>query len=189
MTVKSSTWSLKLSDLSSNDFGNFSCQASNSLGTARGYSGVTGELSLNLTEKIIELFCQCIFWKFTSKSVIISGKPSQLVFTSPSLNHNLAHYNLTWRTESVSTILAYKLIFKLAKVTLFFIGIGWHKFSIIWRMVEYCSSGSLIDILVPFYTFPFIKSEHYGPMYISCYKCVQIQSGNIPCIKLWLHHF
>jgi len=85
MTVKSTTWSLKLADLSVNDFGNYICQASNSLGTARGFSEVT-------------------------------GKPSKLVFTSPSLNHNLAHYNLTWRSESISPILAYKLRFRLAKV-------------------------------------------------------------------------
>eukprot|EP00090_Calanus_glacialis_P044461 TRINITY_DN7935_c0_g1_i1.p1 TRINITY_DN7935_c0_g1~~TRINITY_DN7935_c0_g1_i1.p1 ORF type:complete len:540 (-),score=51.18 TRINITY_DN7935_c0_g1_i1:141-1760(-) len=123
MTVKSSTWSLKLSDLSSNDFGNFSCQASNSLGTARGYSGVT-------------------------------GKPSQLVFTSPSLNHNLAHYNLTWRTESFSPIIAYKLRFKLAKVE---------------NNTNSLSSGEWSEVAVPvpylesfssswFYTFPFLES-------------------------------
>ena len=54
MTVKSSTWSLKLSDLSFNDFGNYSCQANNVLGKARGYSGVTGRPSVKLTEEIIE---------------------------------------------------------------------------------------------------------------------------------------
>ena len=43
MTVKLSTWSLKLSDLSYKDFGNYSCQATNILGTAQGYSPVTGK--------------------------------------------------------------------------------------------------------------------------------------------------
>jgi len=123
MTVKSSTWSLKLSDLSFNDFGNYSCQANNVLGTARGYSGVT-------------------------------GKPSRLVFTSPSLNHNLAHYNLTWRTESFSPILAYKLRFKLAKVE---------------NNTNSPSSSDWSEVAVPvpymetfsstwFYTFPFLES-------------------------------
>ena len=42
MTVKLSTWSLKLGDLSYKDFGNYSCLASNILGTAQGYSPVTG---------------------------------------------------------------------------------------------------------------------------------------------------
>ena len=46
----------------------------------------------------------------------VSGKPSKLVFTSPSLNHNLAHYNLTWSTDSFSPITAYKLRFKVSKV-------------------------------------------------------------------------
>jgi len=46
----------------------------------------------------------------------ITGRPAALVFTSPSLNHNLAHYELTWRTESFVPVLAYKLRFRLAKV-------------------------------------------------------------------------
>ena len=45
------------------------------------------------------------------------GAPSRLVFTSGSLNHNLAHYNLTWTTDSFSPITAYKLRFKLSKVS------------------------------------------------------------------------
>ena len=47
----------------------------------------------------------------------VLGKPSKLRFTSPSLNHNLAHYNLTWSTESFSPITAYKLRFKVSKVS------------------------------------------------------------------------
>ena len=39
-----------------------------------------------------------------------------LVFTSPTLNHNLDHFNLTWTTESFSPILAYKIKFKISKV-------------------------------------------------------------------------
>ena len=38
---------------------------------------------------------------------------------SPSLNHNLAHYELTWRTESFVPVTAYKLRFRLAKVLIF----------------------------------------------------------------------
>ena len=49
--------------------------------------------------------------------LFVPGKPSQLVFTSPSLNHNLEHYNLTWRTDSFSPIIAYKLQFKVSKVS------------------------------------------------------------------------
>ena len=64
MTVKSSTWSLKLSDLSFNDFGNYSCQASNILGTARGYSGVTGTLlSLKFEEELLKIeFSLLNYW-------------------------------------------------------------------------------------------------------------------------------
>ena len=47
MTVKSTSWSLKLRDLNTNDFGNYSCQATNSLGTVRGYSLVTGKICVN----------------------------------------------------------------------------------------------------------------------------------------------
>ena len=47
MTVKSPTWSLKLSEHSTNDFGNFSCQATNNLGTVRGYCEVTGKIEVN----------------------------------------------------------------------------------------------------------------------------------------------
>ena len=43
MTVKLSTWSLKLNDLNNKDFGNYSCQATNILGTAQGYSPVAGK--------------------------------------------------------------------------------------------------------------------------------------------------
>ena len=59
---------------------------------------------------------QLWFWKKSLNNLIVPGKPSQLVFTSPSLNHNLAHYNLTWRSDSFSPIVAYKLRFKVAKV-------------------------------------------------------------------------
>ena len=43
MTRKLSTWSLKLSHLTYKDFGNYSCQATNILGTRQGYSPVTGK--------------------------------------------------------------------------------------------------------------------------------------------------
>ena len=39
-----------------------------------------------------------------------------ILIISPSLNHNLAHYELTWRTESFVAVTAYKLRFRLAKV-------------------------------------------------------------------------
>jgi len=85
MTVKGSTWALKLSELQPADFGNYSCRAENPLGRARAHTSIT-------------------------------GRPAALVFTSPSLNHNLAHYELTWRTESFVPVTAYKLRFRLAKV-------------------------------------------------------------------------
>jgi len=85
MTFKMNTWSLKLTDVNVDTFANYTCVASNSLGTSQ-------------------------------DTTHVSGKPSKLVFTSPSLNHNLAHYNLTWTTDSFSPILAYKLRFKVSKV-------------------------------------------------------------------------
>ena len=39
-----------------------------------------------------------------------------LLYYSPSLNHNLAYYNLTWRTESFQPVITYKLRFKVSKV-------------------------------------------------------------------------
>ena len=47
MAMKSPTWSLKLSELRTDDFGKYSCQATNNLGTVRGYSEVTGKIYVN----------------------------------------------------------------------------------------------------------------------------------------------
>ena len=44
-----------------------------------------------------------------------------ILIISPSLNHNLAHYELTWRTESFVPVTAYKLRFRLAKVLILII--------------------------------------------------------------------
>lgn len=85
MTIKGSTWTIKLREVTASMFANYTCSASNNLGSL-------------------------------SQSTHVSGKPSKLRFTSPSLNHNLAHYNLTWSTESFSPITAYKLRFKVSKV-------------------------------------------------------------------------
>ena len=65
------------------------------------------------------------------------GAPSRLVFTSGSLNHNLAHYNLTWTTDSFSPITAYKLRFKLSKVSA----------DIIIKSILYSSKTSLTESL------------------------------------------
>ena len=107
--------------------------------------------------------------KYGALFSIISGAPSQLVFTSPSLNHNLAHYNLTWRTESFSPILAYKLRFKLAKVKTYFTNQFPEDISQVENNTNSPSPGEWSEVTVPvpylesfssswFYTFPFLES-------------------------------
>lgn len=101
------------------DFGNYSCSASNMLGKSRAYIKVQGNISLlnNGQSEINLSFLPIFFVSLILGSpwlilFVYPGNPNTPVFNSRVDSKSRTSYKLSWITESYATIEEYRLLYR-----------------------------------------------------------------------------
>lgn len=116
MESRGNKYVMNIINVRSSDFGNYSCQAENSIGKSKGHIELTGRcwekfvILYGNPRDVFELHC------FYYIRLQFPGRPAPAKFRSPTTSRSIDSYNLTWVIESTAHLEEVRLLYRKLEV-------------------------------------------------------------------------